>query len=160
MSDTLCKVLEKHVFWHGDLDLWPLTLTFIHNLDIINIHHHTKFETPKSNGLRDINFYLVIFGPMNYFLVTDRQMDRRKAIHKSPPCMSTGGLKNYRNHPWEIQNTHYEELPIPRGRKVHPEENSDHHKLTLNMIWPKILTVGKIRAKNTKTTKFRKILTN
>ncbi len=36
----------------------------------------------------------VIFGPMNYFLVTDRQTDGRKATHKSPPCMSTGGLKN------------------------------------------------------------------
>ena len=24
----------------------------------------------------------------------DRQTDRRKATHKSPPCMSTGGLKN------------------------------------------------------------------
>ncbi len=43
----------------------------------INIHHHTKFEPPKSNGSRDINFYLVIFGPMNYFLVTDGQTDRR-----------------------------------------------------------------------------------
>ncbi len=37
---------------------------------------------PKSNVSRDINFYLVIFGPvifgpMNYFLVTDRQTDRR-----------------------------------------------------------------------------------
>ena len=74
-----------------------MTLTFKHDLDIINIHHHTKSEPPKSNGSRDINFYLVIFGPMNYFLVTDRrtdgQTDRRKATHKSPPCMSTGGLK-------------------------------------------------------------------
>ncbi len=98
MSNTLCKVLENHVFWHGDLDLWPMTLTFTQALDIINIHHHTKFEPPKSNGSRDINFYLVIFGPMNYFLVTDRQTDRRtdrrKATHKSPPCISTGGLKN------------------------------------------------------------------
>ncbi len=41
---------------------------------------------------------------MNYFLVTDgqtdrqtdrqTQTDRRKAMHKSPPCMSTDGLKN------------------------------------------------------------------
>ncbi len=30
---------------------------------------------------------------MNYFLVTDRQTDGQKATHKSPPCMSTGGLK-------------------------------------------------------------------
>ncbi len=61
---------------------------------VIRYHHHTKFGPPKSNGSRDINFYLVMFGPMNYFLVTDRQTDRRKATHKSPPCMSTGGLKN------------------------------------------------------------------
>ncbi len=44
-------------------------------LTLTNIHHHTKFEPPKSNGSRDINFYLVIFDPMNYFLVTDRRTD-------------------------------------------------------------------------------------
>ncbi len=59
---------------------WPLTLT------------HVTFDL-EVNGSRDINFYLVISGPMHYFLVTDRQTDRRKAMHKSPPCMSTGGLK-------------------------------------------------------------------
>ncbi len=26
---------------------------------------------------------------------TDRQTDRWEAMHKSPPCISTGGLKNY-----------------------------------------------------------------
>ena len=38
-----------------------------------------------------MNFFLVTF-----FLVfgTDRQMDGKKATHKSPPYMSTGGLKN------------------------------------------------------------------
>ncbi len=96
MSNTLCKVLKNHVFWHGDLDLWPMTLTFTQDLDIINIHQHTKFEPPKSNGSRDINFYLVTFGPMNYFLVTvrqtDRRTDRRKAMHKSPPVLMHGGL--------------------------------------------------------------------
>ena len=59
------------------------------------------FEPPKSNSSRDFNFYLVIFGPMNYYLVTDRRTDgrtdrwtdRRKVTHKSPQCMSTGGLK-------------------------------------------------------------------
>ncbi len=50
-------------------------MTFTHDLDIIDIHHHTKFEPAKANGSRDINFYLVIFGPMNYFLVTDRRTD-------------------------------------------------------------------------------------
>ncbi len=69
MSNTQCKVLENHVFWHDDLDLWPMTLTFTNDLDIINIHHHTKFEPPKSNSSRDIKFYLMIFGPI-YFLVT------------------------------------------------------------------------------------------
>ncbi len=31
---------------------------------------------------------------MNYFLVTYRQTDRRKATHNSPTCMSKGGLKS------------------------------------------------------------------
>ena len=37
---------------------------------------------------------------MNYFLVTagHRQMDRPKAMHKSPPCISTGGFQNWYNH--------------------------------------------------------------
>ena len=52
-----------------------MTLIFTHDLNIINIHHHTKFEPPESNGSRDINSYLVIFDPMNYFLVTDGQTE-------------------------------------------------------------------------------------
>ncbi len=35
-----------------------------------------------------VNYYLVTFG-----IVTDRQMDRRKVMHKSSPCISTGGIK-------------------------------------------------------------------
>ena len=69
-----------------------MTLNFTHDLDIINVHHHTKFEQPKSNGSTDMNFDLVSFYLMNYFLVTDRQTDRQKETHKSPTCMSTGGL--------------------------------------------------------------------
>ena len=73
MSNTLCKF-----FCHLDVNLWP------------------KFKL-KSNGSRDMYFYLVNF-LSNYFLVTDRQtgwqMDRQKATHKSPPCTSTGGLNN------------------------------------------------------------------
>ncbi len=34
-----------------------------------------------------MNYYLVTFG-----IETDRQTDRRKATHKSRPCISTGGL--------------------------------------------------------------------
>ena len=30
--------------------------------------------------------------PVNFCPVTDRRTDRRKVMHKSPPC--TGGLKN------------------------------------------------------------------
>ena len=29
----------------------------------------------------------------NFSLVTDGQTNRRKVTHKSPPCISTGGLK-------------------------------------------------------------------
>ncbi len=43
----------------------------------------------KSNGSKGLNFYLV-----NYFLVTDRQRDRQKAMNKSSPCENTAGLKN------------------------------------------------------------------
>ena len=78
-----------------------MTLAFTHDLDIISVHHHAKFDHSRSNGSRDLVIFsrdLVIFSPMNYFLVTDgqtdKQTDRRKATHKSPPYMSTGGLKN------------------------------------------------------------------
>ena len=38
---------------------------------------------------------------------TDRRTDRRKAAHKSPQCMSTGGLKNYilTGWPWPMTLT-------------------------------------------------------
>ena len=68
MSNTLCKVLENY-------DFNMVTLTFTHDLDIINVHHQTKFDHLRSNGSRDINFYAVIFGPMNYFLATDGQTE-------------------------------------------------------------------------------------
>ncbi len=51
--------------------LWDPYLT----LTNVIFHLDTKFEPPKSNGSRDINFYLVVFGPMNYFLVTDGQTE-------------------------------------------------------------------------------------
>ena len=43
------------------------TLSFANVTSII-----LDMKPPKSNGSKDINFYLVIFGPMNYFLVPDR----------------------------------------------------------------------------------------
>ncbi len=33
------------------------------------------FDLDMSNSSRNINFYLVIFGPMNYFLVADVQTE-------------------------------------------------------------------------------------
>ncbi len=56
--------------------MWPLTLIFVS---------------------RDMNFYPVNFYLMSYFLVIDGQTDRQKAMHKSPPCMTTGGLKKRKN---------------------------------------------------------------
>ncbi len=32
------------------------------------------------------------------FWYSDRQTDRRKSMHKSPPCISTGGLKNVQQY--------------------------------------------------------------
>ncbi len=81
-----------------------MTLTFTDDLDMINVHHHTKFGDPNPNGSKDMNLFLVIFFLVNYYLVTftivtdrrtDGQTDRQKAAHKSPPCISTGGLKKY-----------------------------------------------------------------
>ncbi len=74
-SDFFSSKCENHVFQHTDLDLWPMTLGFTHDLDMVHIHHHTKFGDPRSNGSWDMNFFLVTF-----FLVfsrTDRQTDRR-----------------------------------------------------------------------------------
>ena len=66
-----------------------MTFIFTRDLDIIYFHHHTKFGGPKLNAFRDMNFFLVNFGQ-----VTDRRTDRQTVMHKSPPCISTGGLKN------------------------------------------------------------------
>ena len=44
-----------------------------------------KFQSPSYNTLWDLNYFLVICS-----YVTSRQ----KAMHKSPPCICTGGLNN------------------------------------------------------------------
>ncbi len=88
--------LTNVTFGPDPCDLWPWYLWSLISRSrsemISSMYHHTKFEPPKSNGSRDMNFYLVNFYLMNYFLV--RQMDRQKAMHNSPPCTGTGGLKN------------------------------------------------------------------
>ncbi len=62
-----------------------MTLIFKVDPDATKVHLNTKFRDPKSYTSSDMNFCLV-----NFYKVTDRQ----KAMHKSPPCISTGGLKN------------------------------------------------------------------
>ena len=59
-----------------------MTLTFIHDLDVVHVHYHTKFGDPTLNGSIAKNFFLVIFFLVTYYLVTfgiatDRQTDRR-----------------------------------------------------------------------------------
>ncbi len=51
--------------------------------------HHWSTSITKQN-LAIYQFFLVTFFPVFWH----RQTDRQKAAHKSPPCMSTGGLKN------------------------------------------------------------------
>ena len=47
----------------------------------------SKFQTPTYNTFRDMNFFSSLtFGQV--------QTDRQKAMHMSPLCMGTGGLKN------------------------------------------------------------------
>ncbi len=95
MSNTVCKVFENHIF-----DM--VTLTFTHELDIINVHHHTKFEHPRSNGSTVMNFYLVNFYLVNYFLVqtdkhTDRQTDRRRWCIRAHRAWTQVGSNMHKN---------------------------------------------------------------
>ncbi len=73
-----CFIHHNIDLWPYNLDLWPWPmqlLTFTDDLDIITVHHRTKFHYTGSNGSRDINFY-----PVNYFLVRDRRTERRRCI--------------------------------------------------------------------------------
>ena len=65
-----------------------MALTFIQDIDMVNVQRRTKFGDPTSNGSLVMIFFLV-----NYYLVTFGIVtDRRKLVHKSPPCISKGGL--------------------------------------------------------------------
>ncbi len=81
----------KSHFWDRDLERWPMTLTFIHDLDTITVDHHTKFGDPISNGSWDMNFCPVTFCLV--WILVKLQTDRQKAMHMSPPCICTGVLK-------------------------------------------------------------------
>ena len=78
---------------------WPWPLTFTHDLYTINVDHHTKFEQPiKVKQFQRYKFLYCEFLSNELFSshrqtdrLTDRQTDTQKAMHKIPPCMSTGG---------------------------------------------------------------------
>ncbi len=38
------EISQKNGFWPGDLDLWPMTLTFKLDLDILPLDLHTKIQ--------------------------------------------------------------------------------------------------------------------
>ena len=41
------SIFQVTIFQYGDLNLRHMTLTFIHDLDIINVHRHTEFGDPN-----------------------------------------------------------------------------------------------------------------
>ncbi len=86
VQSILVKSMENNTFWPGDLDLWPMTLTFKVDQDGIQVHVHTKSRDPSYHTYRDMNYCLVNFGIESHFWSSNR----RKAMHKSPPCISTG----------------------------------------------------------------------
>ena len=92
----LCKVPENHIFWPCDLDLWPMTLTFMVDPEGINVHVCAKFHDSSYYTWWDMNYC-----PVNFGQVTG---SGQKVMHKSPKCISTGGLKN-----WSIK---FHKIPI------------------------------------------------
>ena len=78
------SALKSCFFNHGDLTLWPMTLTFMDNLEGIQVDLHAEFHDPTSNSSWDM-----IFG-LGFFL--HRQTDRQNVTHMSPPFICTGGL--------------------------------------------------------------------
>ncbi len=62
---------ENHVFWPGDPDLWPMTLTFKVVLGLAHMHVLAEFHAPNCNS-----FWVMNYCPMNFCPVTDRRTDR------------------------------------------------------------------------------------
>ena len=44
------ETLGNHVFWPGDLDLWPMTLIFKLIQEVMKVKPCTKFRDHRSNG--------------------------------------------------------------------------------------------------------------
>ncbi len=59
MSNTQWLVLEITIFWHCDLDLWPMTLTSVHGLDIKIWYIVAKFRVASYYTFWDMNYLLV-----------------------------------------------------------------------------------------------------
>ncbi len=76
-SDFFSSKCENHVFQHSDPDLWPMTLSFTDDLDMVHMHHHTKFGDPRSNGSWDMIFFSSEFFSSICPGRTDGQTDRR-----------------------------------------------------------------------------------
>ncbi len=99
------KICENHVFEPGDLDIWPMILSFTKNVDIILVNHNTKSSGCKSKWFPRYDFLSSDFlssdflSSLNFGPVTDRHPDRQKAMHMSPSCMCTGVLKNVHRPP-------------------------------------------------------------
>ncbi len=68
-------------------ELWPMALTFTHNLHTTHIYHHTQFGDSRSSHFRDMNFFLV-----NFFLVwilVKSQTDRQTQSNAYEPTVHT-----------------------------------------------------------------------
>ena len=96
---AICSGLQnawKLRFRHGELDLWPMTLTFIYDLDTTNVHHHTKSGDPSSNNSWDMNYCPVI--SVQEFLSshgqTDRQTDWKRLLRAHRALAQVGSKIN------------------------------------------------------------------
>ncbi len=86
LSNTLCKIHKNRIFA-------LVTLTF--DLDLHTWPRYSQCSSPYQIWwlyLKHFRRYELL--SRNFGLVTDRHMDRQKPRHMSPPCISTGGLKN------------------------------------------------------------------
>ncbi len=85
MNFFLVNLKRKSTFWWENFFLecsWYFSWMRLYMFYIV-----AKFWAPTYNTFWDMIFFLV------WFLVK-WQTDRRKAMHMSPPCICTGGLKN------------------------------------------------------------------
>ncbi len=69
----------------------------------IECYHHNSLikatNTPFDIHTIDMKYFLVLsFGQVELWSSDTRQTDGQKAMHMSPPCISTGVLKNTQYH--------------------------------------------------------------